>query len=209
MWTVNSRLVAAMCDWTNPSGTNQSPALHGVVFASDKIWATDGSRLIVVPFSGGPAGPVQIAPHHLRGVVKFQQEVVPTGIAAPMLQLQVSRPWGVDGVGLVDISVDVRSPHLRIVVPMRHNENVIPDISKLIPKSKSSTLSPCRYTINPALMASIGDVNAAMGLVGGAAGVRLTSWGEVKAGQGAREPLLLENSEGVMFAIMPIRDPGA
>lgn len=209
--SIRTDLLAAVARWTHADPTR---SIGVVAFRSDNtIVATDAHRMVIVPHeTHGLSFGVTRA--HLLAAVAAQNVLQRDGMEPNVGHDVVERPDGdivladgPHGDREVRIWIDANRVYLDIgalvvrapLVDIRQ----YPDVEKAIVGDSAGT--PNGYLLDARYLAAIAEVNMASASY--ADGVRVVRWSALDA-NGGRGPVVLENVNGVKFAIMPQRDKG-
>lgn len=207
--TIPTDLLAAVAKWAHADATR---AIGVVAFRHNTFAATDGHRVVVVPheFKGSAFG---LTRAHLLAAIAAQNslarddmnpqvdhDLVETGDGDVTV---ADGPYGDRVVELTvgESTVSIGIGAVSVIVP-RIDVSKYPSVEQVFVGDQAS--SPDGYLLDARFLAAVEEVNTASANY--RSGVRVTMWSSIN--DGIRGPLVLENVNGVRFAIMPQRDGG-
>lgn len=210
--TIRTDILAAIAKWASADTTRP---IGAVAFrADDTIVATDGHRLVLVPHeTHGLSFGIERA--HLLAAVAAQDSIARDDREPRVGHDVIERPDGemtlADGAH-GDREVTLWSDAGRVYIDIDGlvirascvDLKEYPPIEQIFSGSDNAG-TPDGYLLDARYLAAISEVN--MATASYSDGVRVTQWSRLDA-DGKRGPIVLENSVGVRFAIMPQRDGG-
>lgn len=211
MTTVRTDLLAAVAKWAH---ADPARPIGAVLFRDNRIIATDGHRLVIVPheLEGEAFG---VARYHLRAAIAAQNALTREPID-PQVGYDVKDVGDVvlaDGpYGDREITLTTKEGRVyleiadgvAIRVPA-HDVSTYADQKRLdsLISGGSDTGTPDGYLLNPEYLADVSEVSTASATYRD--GVWVTRWSRLDK-KGGRSPLVMRNKNGVLFAIMPMRE---
>lgn len=188
--TICTDLLAAVAKW---AGTDASrPQFEFVVFRDNEVAATDGHRLVRIPY---PTRGLVIGVHrsHLLAAAAAQQMV----FCGVPLDHNGNRAVVVSW-SYKQITIDLGP--IKVIAPAG-DISTYPPLDKFTPTAQpDQPPSPDRYVLNPRYLAAIDEVIHAMG--DREHGVKCVAWSAPHGGDAMR----FDSRSGAKFVIMPMRD---
>jgi hypothetical protein len=210
--TVPTRLLAAVTKWAHRDAERPTGcvAFRPGTPGTGSIVATDGYRLVVVPWLIPGDRPFGVERAHLLAAIAAQDSYDDDECS-----------FGPDGERRIDIGPNASVVDVIIIKHSAAKHNVVvrvplrvldkyPAIDQVFrPVSNhEQTPTPDGYLLDARFLAAVEEVNTASLRWSTAAknGVRVVQWGRVDP-DGSRPAVILQNIHGVKFAIMPLREP--
>jgi len=192
-------LLGAVAKWASPT----HPQLSTVVFRGNKMFATDGHRMVIVPTTFSSKALFGVSRSDIFAAVAAQEALAKEFPSERIESISIAwDPPNDKSEGKVEF-------HLRpgggVMTVSARGLSKYPDVEtafKAFPRD--GTQSPVGYLIDVAYLSAVTEVVEQN--LEPLRAVRVTGCGAKFGDLGERPPLLLESGGGISFSIMPLRD---